>query len=77
MRYNGALALWHLRYIINLKARIISCRCTPGNQGGDDGVVAVVVGVALLECLCECVLEGGGRAGSPAVVGWHSTLANI
>lgn len=37
--YNGALALWHLRYIINLKAWIISCRCTPGNQGGDDGVV--------------------------------------
>lgn len=43
------------------------------------GLWMVVGGwVALLECLCECVLEGvGGEAGSPAVVGWRTTLANI
>lgn len=77
--YNGALALWHLRYIINLKAWIISCRCTPGNQGGDDGVVdgGRGVGGTAGVFVWVCAGGGGGEAGSPAVVGWHTTLANI
>lgn len=77
--YNGALALWHLRYIINLKAWIISCRCTPGNQGGDDGVVDGGRGVGGTAGVFVWVCAGGsgGEVGSPAVVGWRTTLANI
>lgn len=62
--YNGALALWHLRYIINLKAWIISCRCTPGNQGGDDGVVDGGRGVGGTAGVFVWVCAGGGGGGS-------------